>query len=130
GSGGRWPACASVKRKMFVDECDEEHSGDSEPMKGGHGDNYYYQLASCVRRYKGARAAPVASPAKTIDIDGDFAQWKDVGPEFVDDANDTVHRHHAGFGTVGRYTNATGRNDLVLMKVARDEANIYFYART
>ena len=26
---------------MFVDEFDEEHSRDIEPMKGGHGDNYY-----------------------------------------------------------------------------------------
>src|SRR4029453_3514416 len=31
---------------LFVDEYDHEYSRDCEPMKGGHADNYYYQLAS------------------------------------------------------------------------------------
>jgi hypothetical protein len=37
---------------MFVDQFSEEFSRDIEPMKGGHGDNYYYQLVANVRRYK------------------------------------------------------------------------------
>ena len=32
---------------MFVDQFDQEHSRDIEPMKGGHGDNYYYQMVDC-----------------------------------------------------------------------------------
>ena len=39
----------------FVDEFDAEFSRDIEPMKGGHGDNYYYQMIANIRRYKGAR---------------------------------------------------------------------------
>src|SRR5690606_20496289 len=48
----------------FVDQFDQEFSRDCEPMKGGHGDNYYYQLASQIRRYKGVRPLPpvVAQP--------------------------------------------------------------------
>lgn len=34
---------------MFVDQFDQEHSRDIEPMRGGHGDDYYFQLASYVR---------------------------------------------------------------------------------
>src|SRR5271166_2777688 len=43
----------------FVDEFDAEFSRDIEPMKGAHGDNYYYQLVANIRRFKGARPVPV-----------------------------------------------------------------------
>lgn len=115
---------------MFVDQFDQEHSRDIEPMKGGHGDNYYYQLVANVRRFKGARAVPAASVPKTIDVAGGFEQWTDVGPEYVDDAGDTTHRDHPGYNLATRYVNTTGRNDLVSMKVARDDQNVYFYAST
>ena len=115
---------------LFVDAFDLEHSRDIEPMQGGHGDAYYYQFAGFVRRFKGARPAPVAGPAKTIRLDGPWAQWEDVQPAYVDDAGDTAHRAHPGWGTAGPYTNRTGRNDFVLLKIARDERNLYAYART
>lgn len=115
---------------MFVDEFDQEHSRDIEPMKGGHGDDYYYQLASYVRRFKGVRPPPAASPPKTIRPDGDFAQWGNVAPEYRDDCGDTAHRDHPGYNDCARYTNNSGRNDFVALKVARDATNLYFYART
>jgi hypothetical protein len=114
---------------MFVDQYDQEFSRDIEPMKGGHGDNYYYQLVANVRRYKGAAEIPAASKSKTIHIDGGFDQWADVRPEYLDDAGDTAHRDFSGISGL-HYTDNTGRNDLVAMKVARDNKNVYFYART
>jgi hypothetical protein len=114
---------------VFVDQYDEEFSRDIEPMKGGHGDNYYYQLVANVRRYKGVPEIPAASPMKTIQIDGTFDQWADVGPEYLDDSDDTAHRDFPGVGGL-HYADTSGRNDLVTMKVARDEKNVYFYART
>ncbi len=36
---GRWPEFNGIKGNMFVDEYDQEHSRDIEPMKGGHGDS-------------------------------------------------------------------------------------------
>ena len=114
---------------VFVDQYDQEGSRDIEPMKGGHGDNYYLQLIANVRRYKGAPPLPVASAPRTIAIDGEFGQWRDVEPEFTDHIGDTLHRDHHGFGAT-HYTDATGRNDLVQMKVARDQQHVYFYART
>ncbi len=115
---------------MFVDQFDQEHSRDIEPMKGGHGDNYYYQLIDNVRRYKGVHKPPAASLPKTIAIDSSFEQWEDVKPEFRDDIKDVWRRDHPGYNTDTRYVNRTGRNDLYTIKVARDAQNIYFYAKT
>lgn len=114
---------------VFVDQFDEECSRDIEPMKGGHGDNYYWQLVSNVRRYKGAPPLPKASAPKTIRVPGDFNQWADVVPEFGDAVRDTDPREFVGVGGLS-YTNRTGRNDLVACKVSRDKQNVYFYART
>jgi len=114
---------------LFVDQYTQEYSRDIEPMYGGHGDNYYYQMIANIRRYKGVRRPQPASAPKTITIDGRFEEWNEVAPEFRDPLNDTVHRDHPGFSTL-HYTNTTGRNDLITLKVARDTGNIYFYAET
>ena len=113
----------------FPDQYTQEYSRDIEPMEGGHTDNYYYQMVANIRRYKGVRSPEPASATKTIAISGQFDQWDNVGPEYRDAIGDTAHRNHRGYGTT-YYTNTTGRNDLTAMKVARDSANIYFYAET
>jgi len=127
----RFDEFAGVKAPvMFVDQFDQEHSRDIEPMRGGHGDSYYYQLVSYVRRYKGVRRPPAAGPAMTIDLDGGFDQWDDVAPEFRDDIGDEARRDHPGYNNCAQYTNTTGRNDFVSLKVARDESFLYFYGQT
>jgi len=85
-------------------------------------------MVAHIRRFKGAPPLPVASAAKTIKLDCGFDQWKDVGPDFADHAFDTDRRDF-GRGEL-HYTNTSGRNDITLAKVARDAANIYFYAKT
>lgn len=115
---------------MFVDQFTQEKSRDIEPMLGGHSDSYYYQMVDYIRRFKGARPAPTASAPKAITIDGKFGDWKSVTPEYTDDAFDTEHRDHPGWNPETRYSNTTGRNDFVSLKVARDDTFIYFYART
>jgi len=112
----------------FVDQFDQEFSRDIEPVKGLHGDNYFYQLVAHIRRYKGAPPLPVASAAKTITLDGGFPQWRDVGPDFTDHAFDTDPRDF-GKGEV-HYVNTSGRNDITRAKVARDTENLYFYVMT
>lgn len=127
---GRFDKFGGVKLPvMFVDQFDQEHSRDCEPMKGGHGDNYYYQLAANIRRFKGARPLP-AVRSRPIQIDGRFDDWREVEPEFRDDIGDPVHRDHAGWGKAGRYVNQSGRNDIVAAKVSCDARNVYFYVRT
>jgi hypothetical protein len=112
----------------FIDQYNQEFSRDAEPMRGGHTDNYYYQLAANIRRFKGVRRPTPASPAKTIDLQGSFDQWQDVQPEYRDHLYET--RQEKGWGTAGPYINETGRNEFVRLKVAHDADNVYFYAQT
>ena len=113
---------------FFVDEYNAEFSRDIEPANGLLQDDYYYQLVSYVRRYKGARQeGPVME--STINLNRGFAQWRPVEPEFLDAAGDTVHRDHAGWGAE-HYLNKSGRNDIVAAKVAFDSKNVSFYVRT
>lgn len=114
---------------FFVDEYSPEFSRDIDPMKGGYGDDYYLQLVANVRRFKGARPVPKASPPKRIAISGPFSQWGDVGPEYRDAEGDTMHRDWAGWGSL-HYVDASGRNDIVAAKVARDGRTVSFYVRT
>jgi hypothetical protein len=113
----------------FPDEFNNEYSRDIEPMKGGFGDNYYYQLVANIRRYKGVQVPVAASPPVTIDIDGQFDEWAQVQPTFRHHKGSTIHRSHRGYGKT-LYQNTSGRNDFVAARVARDTENIYFYIET
>ncbi|HRK33328.1 MAG TPA: hypothetical protein PLJ47_01945 [Candidatus Hydrogenedentes bacterium] len=114
---------------LFVDQYTHEYSRDCEPMRGGHTDNYYYQLAGWVRKFKGVRDRPKSAGPSAITIDGVFADWGSVTPEYRDTIGDVTHRDFLGYGNV-RYVNTTGRNDFVIAKAAYDDANLYFYAQT
>ncbi len=113
----------------FVDEFDAEFSRDVEPMKGGHGDNYYYQMIGNIRRFKGVRPIPPLV-SRPIEIDGRFADWASVEPEFRDTIGDPVHRDHRGWGKSLHYVNATGRNDIAAAKASLGEQAVSFYVRT
>ncbi len=127
----RLPEFAGEKEPvMFVDQYTQEYSRDIEPMVGGHADAYYYQMVDYIRKFKGARNQPTAGHKQAIRIGAGFDQWKSVQPEYRDDIGDTMHRDHPGYDNSGRYTNNTGRNDFTLLKVARDDEFIYFYAQT
>ncbi|MBX7259740.1 MAG: hypothetical protein K1Y02_25515, partial [Candidatus Hydrogenedentes bacterium] len=114
---------------LFVDEYTQEYSRDCEPMRGGHTDNYYYQLASWVRKFKGVRERPLATGPSAVAVDGAFDEWAAVTPEYRDTIGDVTHRAHVGYGNV-MYTNDTGRNDFVIAKAAYDEKNLYFFVQT
>lgn len=113
----------------FVDQCNTEFSRDIEPMIGGHEDAYYYQFIAYNRRFKGTRPVAKVVPQPVV-IDGKFDDWADVSPEFRDTIGDPVRRDERGWGKGTRYTNTTGRNDLVVTKVSYDAENAYFYVRT
>ncbi|MDR0713532.1 MAG: hypothetical protein LBF89_04640 [Bacteroidales bacterium] len=113
----------------FPDQFDQEASRDVEPMKGGHGDNYYCQMVSNIRRFKGMSKPATPSKAKTIVIDGAFDDWDNVSPKYLAHKGSAIHRDSPGWKDL-HYTNSTGRNDFVSAKVARDSEYIYFYAAT
>jgi hypothetical protein len=158
-----WIAGLTHSMKTPWVQCDGfngEFSRDIEPMKGGFGDNFYYQAIANIRRYKGVPEIPVAGPftpggqKRIIELDGSFDQWKEVTPEYRGHFGNTIPRNFDGFGrapktrTQGahpdfegngttwkgqegpRYTNTTGRNGLQVMKVCHDHEYIYFYVQT
>ncbi|MBE0654031.1 MAG: hypothetical protein IH594_09545, partial [Bacteroidales bacterium] len=124
---GRWFDW-DVKPFAFVDQYSAEKSRDIEPAKswGNKGDVYYMQLISNVRKFKGMQSQDTVSASKTIDI-SDIESWEGVLPEYHSYKGNTLHRDHPGQGSELIYTNTTGRNDLVMAKVARDETFVYFY---
>ncbi len=127
-----WGGCIGVAfPNAFPDEYNWDKSRDIEPVKswGRFGDVYYLQLVSNVRRFKGMQRQEPTSSEKTIEL-GQFDQWTDVKPDYRDYRGDTLHRHHRGQGDQLVYVNETGRNDIVLAKVARDRDFVYFYVET
>ena len=114
---------------FFVDQYNAEFNRTIQPMKGGYTDNYYMQMAQNIRRYKGVRPIPVNEGYKKISIDGSFGDWKNVKVEYLDTRRDVFHRNAKGYGGL-TYTDASGRNDIVMSKVAVDGKNVSFYVQT
>ncbi len=114
---------------FFVDQYNSEFNRSISPMKGGYTDNYYMQMAQNIRRYKGVRPIPELSGYTTIKIDGDFRDWSTAKVEYRDTIGDVTHRDYKGYGNA-RYTNDSGRNDIVTCKVAVDPKTVYFCAVT
>ena len=113
----------------FVDCASNEFSRDIEMMKGGYFDNYYMQLAFNVQRLKGASPIIVQDARNAVNVTGSFDIWDQVLVTYTDPMGDTIERDAFGFGKV-RYTDTTGRNDIVASKVTADTKNVYFYAQT
>lgn len=114
----------------FVDVLTQEFHRDMAPMKGGHTDNYYYQLVSNIRKFKGMNPWPHFSPPVSMDINGDLSKWDHLEPVFRDPAGDVMHRHFRGYEATTMYINNTGRNDIIESRVAYDQNNLYFFVKT
>ncbi len=126
---------------ILVDSADINNSRDIQPMSGGYGDNYYMQMISYIRKFKGnatvnanLNTAAKVLPAE-LDGAGVFEQWDEVDSYYLDYAEDNLKRSGEGYGKgdgtgVTVYTDTTGRNDIYKMKVANDKSNVYFYAET
>jgi ABC-type glycerol-3-phosphate transport system substrate-binding protein len=110
----------------YVDCFNVEYSRDIEPMNGFHGDNYYYQMASYIRKFKGARPIPMGTGSKVINDLKDLSVWDSIGPEFYDTKNDIAHRDHPSVCGLFHYENQTGRNDIEYIKVSKEAGKTYF----
>ncbi len=100
---------------MFVDCANYEYSRDVEMMRGGYFDNYFLQMVSYVRKYKGTTETPV-NPRCTDAVydsfsDGDFS------------------RHAEGQGGV-IYDNHTQRNVIEKVVVGHCETYLAFDIHT
>jgi len=97
---GEYPA----RPMCFVDCVNEEYSRDIEMMRGGYFDNYYMQLISDIRKYKGAPDFPRFNEKITIDMDGSFDQWDKVEAEYHGFTCENRNRDHPGFGRILKCT--------------------------
>ncbi|MBN8786171.1 MAG: hypothetical protein J0I84_03720 [Terrimonas sp.] len=114
---------------FFVDQYNSEFNRAIQPMKDGYTDNYYMQMAQNIRRYKGARDIAASKGFTTITLDGNNIEWKNIIPEYRDTKGDITHRDAIGYAGI-RYTNNSGRNDIITSKVAVDKKQVYFYVET
>lgn len=119
----------------MVDQMSPEYSRDGEPMRlrdgVGFGDNYYYQMVSYIRRFKGIKA-PATTNGGSMDLHAAdlTAQWAGVTPLFTDMVNDADLRSEISWASEFRYTNATARNDIATAQVSQDADRVYFFATT
>lgn len=114
---------------FFVDLYNEEYNRDIEPMKGGYGDNYYYQMVANIRKFKGTRSLPPIYLKHTIKVDGIFDDWSSVNAVYMDDSGDVTHRKHPGWGRIDEYRNVSGRNDIIAARTAQDDQHLAFYVK-
>lgn len=115
----------------FPDEFNQEYSRDIEPMKGGHGDNYYWQMVSNIRRFKGM-APEIAACKPVTDPEG----WKDVmrvnsgfwGKAVIFDAfrGNAKKRNSDGWGGK-KNVNENVAYDIRGARAAHDAGNLYFF---
>jgi hypothetical protein len=129
GEGKTFDFMRRKSNYFFVDQYNPEFNRCIHPMKGGYTDNYYMQMAQNIRKYKGIRPIPELKGQSVVKIDGDFSDWSGVAVEYRDTAGDTFHRDYIGYGGL-KYTDASGRNDILTCKVAVDDQFLYFYAAT
>ena len=113
----------------FIDTASVEFSRDAEMTRGYYFDNYYMQMTANIQKAKGAAPIVVQDARKPINITGSFDQWTDIPVTYTDPARDTLYRRSDGFGG-NRYTNYTGRNDILESKVTADTQNLYVYVKT
>ena len=125
----------SAGESRFVDTYNGEFNRDVEPST--HPlirDNYYLQLCSHIRQYRGVRRGdsekiagkPVVAKMK---VNGNLSQWAALKGEFRDDRGDVMHRNFINASGEKTLTNTSGRNDFLRSKVAEDKKNIYFYVQ-
>ena len=96
-----------------------------EPSKGALQDHYYYLFVNYARKYKGASPIPTPSVNATIDLSAGTDQWKTVEPYYAAYIGNTFDRDCTGYGDT-KYTETSGRNDIIGAQVARDGEFVYF----
>ncbi len=118
---------------VFVDTFDSDGSRDFEPTKGELKDDFYNLMVDFIRKYKGVRPAPLAGAMTAINVDGTESGWENVTPAYYNykglDRNSESGYKNPETGTTWTYT-TTSSNRVTFSKVARDEGNFYFLAKT
>ncbi len=117
---------------QFVDNLNMEYSRDIEPMRGGFGDNFYMQMIQNIRKYKydPLDKYDVISVNKTVDINGDAAQWDDAVAVYTGVLPSDEKRNSAGSFTKLRYKVDKAENYVKKVKIVSDNDYIYLNIET
>ena len=125
---GDWGSGRGDRPVGFVDCVNWEFSRDIEMMRGGYFDNYFMQLVSYVRRYKGTSETPTYPAVESVDMP--IEESLEASPARYDGFDDGgLHRHAEGQGGV-IYTNYSQRNVIEQIGVKHDKDTISFTIRT
>ncbi len=125
---GDWGSGRGERPVSFVDCVNWEYSRDLEMMRGGYFDNYFMQLVSYVRRYKGAPKTPVYPAVESVAMP--LGESLEASPARYDGfADGGMNRHAEGQGGV-IYTNYSQRNVIEEVGVKHDQDTISFTIRT
>jgi hypothetical protein len=114
----------------IVDEFNMQFNRDLEPMKGGYGDDYYWQLVENMRRYKGMLPRQRVSKEKTIAVTGPISQWNGVTPMFPGVVGATADRDWDASVKGGHYVDQTARNEIESAQIAHDPSTVWFHVHT
>ena len=125
---GRYDTWQGVAN-AFPDEYNDEFSRDIEPTKGKLRDNYYYQMVSYIRKFKGCEQTSVYEVNKRINLNKPLSpQWDKITSSYIAYENNVSDRRSEGYGSK-YYKDTSGRNDIVEAKAVVDTDNIYFFVR-
>ncbi len=113
---------------LFVDCANYEYSRDVEMMRGGYFDNFFMQMVSYVRKYKGTETTPDYAAVPTVDVawDEQMSACPAVYHGFSDGG---FAREAEGQGGV-IYCNRTQRNVIEQVGVKHDGEYISFTVTT
>ena len=106
---------------VFFDCFDIEFSRDIEPMRDGYGDNFYMQLIMNVRRFKGVENSGISFDRKTV---AQWSDWNEVTSGVSEPLNGA--RDFVDAALKGTYTSPEPVNDIVEVRAAADDKNLYF----
>lgn len=123
-----WGSGRGERPVTFVDCVNWEYSRDLEMMRGGYFDNYFMQLVSYVRKYKGTSKTPVYPAVESVAMP--LKDSLEASPARYDGfADGGMNRHVEGQGGV-IYTNYSQRNVIQEVGVKHDKDTISFTIRT
>lgn len=123
---GRWKGTPE-RPLLFVDCANYEYSRDLEMMKGGYFDNYFMQLVSYVRKYKGVEPTAVFDQVPGPS-GAEIGCFKDAQATYDGFADGDFARHAQGSDQV--YDNHTQRNAITKIKVKHDQESLCFMIKT
>lgn len=114
---------------MLCDTADLEYSLTIEPSKGYYNDAYYIQMLDNMRKYKfeGTNETHIA---RTIDINGTYAQWYNVDAVYRQFGKESYGRNNKSVDGSISYEIEKPKNNIQEVRISHDANYLYFMIRT